>query len=107
MPFNPNAKLLRSPRELVRSAAWATAIAVPLLFWGASASMALAHVGGPLVILFAPVVPVLLLFGSGGVFAGAPEWAFNVAACAAQFAGTFAVVHAFRSLRAMPPKNDA
>ena len=69
--------------------------------------MALAHVGGPLVILFAPVVPVLLLFGSGGAFAGAPDWVFDLAACVTQYLGTFAVVHVVRSLWATPPKNDA
>ena len=107
MPINPHARLLREPRDLTRSAVWAALIAVPLLLWGASASMALAHVGGPLVILFAPVVPVLLLFGSGGALAGAPDWVFNLAACAAQYLGTFAVVHVVRSLWATPPKNDA
>ena len=91
-------------KELVRSAVWAAAIAVPLCIWGASASMALAHSGGPLVLLFAPMFPVLLLFGLSGPLGGIPEWLFGTLAVAAEFAGAFVVVHLIRARRS---KSDA
>ena len=47
------------------SLAWAAGIAIPMLAWGAGASMALVHSGGPFLILFAPVLPALLIFGDG------------------------------------------
>jgi hypothetical protein len=58
--------------------------------------MALAHSGGPLVLLFAPTFPVFLLFGSGGPFGRVPEWLFSTLAVLAQFAGTLAVIHLIR-----------
>ena len=91
-------------RGISRSALWAAGISIPLSIWGASASMAIVHAGGPLLILFAPVIPVMLLFGSDGVFATAPDWLFNAFAVLAQFLGTFAVVHLVRWLRR---KDDA
>jgi hypothetical protein len=100
-----NAASLHRP-GVARSAVWAAAITAPLMLWGSSNSMALAHVGGPLVLLFLPVVPVLLLFGSGGVFEGAPEWLFSVLAVVAQFAGTLLVVHAIRRALAKRRGND-
>ena len=57
--------------------------------------------------LFVPVVPVLLPFGAGGVFEGAPEWLFSVLAVLAQFAGTLLVVHAIRKALAKRRGNDA
>jgi hypothetical protein len=58
--------------------------------------MGLAHSGGPLLLLFAPVLPVLVLFGSGGLFGGGPEWVFMLAAAAAEYIGVFVVVHGIR-----------
>jgi hypothetical protein len=61
--------------------------------------MALAHTGGPLLLLFAPTFPVFMLFGSGAPFGGIPEWLFLVLAVASQFVGVFGVVHAVRKWR--------
>ena len=91
-------------KEHVRSAVWAAAIALPLCIWGASASMALAHSGGPLVLLFASMFPVFLLFGSSGPLGGIPEWLFSTLAAVAEFAGVFVVVHLVRAWRS---KSDA
>ena len=86
-----------SRTELGRSMLFAAAITAPLCWWGSGASMGLVHSGGPLVLLFLPVIPVMLLFGSGGPFGDVPDWLFNSAAIAAQFAGTLLVVHLIRS----------
>jgi hypothetical protein len=66
--------------------------------------MALAHSGGPFLLLFAPVLPVLMIFGEGGAFAHAPEWLFLAVAALAQFAGVFVVVHLVRLVFA--PKGE-
>lgn len=92
--------------ELIRSVIWAAGISIPLCLWGSSASMALAHSGGPLVFLFLPVLPVLLLFGSGGPFAPVPGWLFNTLAVGAEFVGTLLVVHAIRMARSKRRHDD-
>jgi hypothetical protein len=53
--------------------------------------MGLAHAGGPLLLLYLPVFPVMLLFG------WAPTWLFSPLAAAAEFAAVFLIVHWFRS----------
>ena len=58
--------------------------------------MALAHSGGPLIVLFLPTVLVLMLFGSGAPLGGAPEWLFLSICVVAQFLGYLIVVHAIR-----------
>lgn|GEM_PF-5984998 len=78
------------------SAIWSAVICLPLCFFGFYASMALAHGGGPLVLLFAPIFPVMLLFGSGGPFSPVPEWLFGSLAVLAEFTGVFFVVHILR-----------
>ena len=90
---------LASRKDLARSGLWALVITVPLCLFGASASMALAHSGGPLVLLFAPMFPIFLLFGSGGPFGGIPEWLFATLAAIAQFMGVLLVVHLIRTRR--------
>ena len=82
---------------LGRSILIAVAITALLCWWGSAASMGLAHSGGPLVLLFLPVVPVMLLLGSGGPFGDLPDWLFNTSAVAAQFADTLLLVHFIRS----------
>ena len=85
-----------SAAQVRRSAIWATTITIPLCLWGYSASMGLAHSGGPLLILFAPILVVLALFGSGGPFENLPEPLFLGISFLAQLLGTFVVVHAIR-----------
>ena len=93
-------------REVITSAVWAVGISAPISLWGWSASMGLVHTGGPLLILFAPAILVLILFGSGGVFPGLiPEWFFIMLCAVAQFAGTFAVVYVIRRVRALRAQN--
>ncbi|MDR7298877.1 MULTISPECIES: hypothetical protein [Roseateles] len=87
---------------LLISAILAGAITLPLCLLGAYASMALVHSdGGIALLLFWPVFPVMLLFGSGGLFAPVPEWLFNVLAVIAEFAGVFFIVHVVRICLAM------
>lgn len=97
--LDPSGQFQSRGKELVRSGLWALAITVPLCLFGASASMALAHTGGPLVLLFAPMFPVFLLFGSGGPLSGVPEWLFATLAAGAQFLGVLLVVHLIRTRR--------
>ena len=92
--------------EIKRSAVWATGIAAPLCLFGASASMALAHSGGLFLLVFAPVLPVFILFGSGGVFGQAPDWLFITLAVVSQFVGTFVVVHILRFAFRSNPGSD-
>ena len=61
--------------------------------------MALVHSGGPFLILFAPVLPALLIFGDGGPFQGAPEWLFIAAATLSQVGAIFLLVHGIRLWR--------
>jgi len=68
--------------------------------------MALAHSGGPLLILFAPLLPVFILFGSGGTFGQAPDWLFITLAFVFQFLGTFVVVHILRYAFKSKPRDD-
>lgn len=93
-------------REWIRSAILAAGISISLCLWGSGASMALAHGGGPLVLLFLPVVPVILLFGSGGPFEHVPEWLFNTLALSAEFAEVFLAVHAIRMRRGKRRRED-
>jgi hypothetical protein len=88
-----------SKKELLRSSAWAAAITAPVCLFGALASMGLAHSGGPLLVLFAPMLPVFMLFGSGGPFGSIPEWLFSTLLVVAQFFGTLAVVILVRAWR--------
>lgn len=83
----------------LRSMLWAVPITAFLCAWGAGASLALVHGGGPLVLLFLPVIPVILLFGSGGPFSSVPEWAFNSLAIGSEFIWVFFVIHLVRYLR--------
>ena len=93
-------------REVITSAVWALGISTPIPLWGWSASMGLVHTGGPLLILFAPALLVLILFGSGGVFPDLmSEWFFIVLCAVAHFAGTFAVVYVIRRVRALRAQN--
>jgi hypothetical protein len=79
------------------SLAWAVGIALPMLGLGAASSMALAHSGGPLLIMFFwPVFPAFLLFGSRGPLNGAPEWLFIVVATFCQVLAVFLIVHGLR-----------
>ena len=93
-----------SQKELLRTLLWAAVVCIPLCIFGFAASMALAHSGGALLVLFIPTWPVFALFGSGGPFAGIPEWLFALLVVSAQFLGTFVVVHACRIafIRAKP-----
>lgn len=85
--------------NFLRSVLWAVPITVLLCVWGDSESLALVHGGGLLVLLFLPVIPVILLFGSGGLFFPAPEWAFNSLAIGSEFVWVLFVVHLVRYLR--------
>ncbi len=95
-----------APRELVGVPAWpskrtsalvALLVSSALALFGLSMSFWLAHAGAPLaVLLFWPMIPVLIIFGQGGVFGGAPEWLFNGAAFLALLVAYFGVVHCAR-----------
>lgn len=85
--------------ELARSAIWADCITAPLRLWGAKYSMALAHGGRPLVFIFLPVIPAILLFGASGLIGETPNWLFNTLAIAAAFGTILLLVHAIRSSR--------
>lgn len=95
-PKRPEAGSRTARRELARSALWAAAITLALCIAGASASMAVAHSAGLLVLLFAPMFPVFLVFGEGGFLAGTPEWLFDTLAVVSQFAGVIMLVHPIR-----------
>lgn len=90
-----------------RSVGWAAGICLPLCLWGASASMALVHSGGAFALLFLPVIPVIVLFGSDGPLGEIPEWMFYGLATGAEFLGILLVVHGVRILRARRRENDA
>ena len=93
-------------REIIASGLWALGISTPISLWAWSASFGLVHTGGPLLTLFSPAFLVLILFGSGGVFADVmPEWVFLVLCATAQFIGTFAVVYVIRRVRALRAQN--
>jgi hypothetical protein len=90
-------------RQLVGDPSWpskrtsalvALLLSSALALFGSSLSFWLAHAGAPLAaLLYWPAIPVLILFGRGGVFDGAPEWLFNGAAFLALFVAYFGVVH--------------
>ena len=97
--LDPEGTRRAARKNLVRSCLWALVITIPLCLFGVATSMALAHSGGPLLLLFAPTFPVFFLFGSGGPFAGAPDWLFSTLAAVAQFLGVLLVVHLIRTWR--------
>ena len=99
--------IVNKPPALLRSAFWAAVVSIPLCFLGASSSMGLAHSGGPLLLLFLPVLPVLFLFGSGGYFGEAPDWLFYTLAMGAEFLGAFFLIHAIRLALARRTDDDA
>jgi hypothetical protein len=68
--------------------------------------MALAHSGGPLIVLFLPAFLVILVMGSGGPLGGTPEWLFLSVAAAAQFAGYLAAIHLIRLLWRARDENE-
>ena len=93
VPVSSNVRrhVIRPPsKEVRRSLSWAAVISLPLLFLGYSNSMGLAHAGGPLLLLYVPVFPVMFLFG------WAPAWLSLPLAAMAEFAAVFLIVHWFR-----------
>ena len=101
-PFSLSASVSARKSGLI-----ALALTALLCLFGWSASMGLAHSGGPLLLLFAPVFPIFALFGRDGLFPHAPEWAFAFAAAIAEYIGVFVVVHGIRLALAAKSRDGA
>ena len=88
---------LGNPPTKRLSAAIALGLCVLLGVVGWGLSFWLAHAGKPLLLLlFWPVIPLFVLFGSGGPMGEAPEWLFLIAGFVCMFCAYFCVVHFVR-----------
>ena len=77
-------------QRLVRSALLALPITALLCMLGNQNSMAIAHVGTPLSLLFLPVLPLVLMPGAENL----PGWLFNTIAIALEYAAVTWCMHA-------------
>ena len=75
--------------RLIRSALLAVPISALLCAWGLQNSMAIAHAGTPLAMLFLPVLPLVLMPGVESL----PRWLFNTIAVVLEYAAITWCVH--------------
>ena len=87
--------------RLVLSALLALPISALLCVWGSQNSMAIAHTGTPLALLFLPVLPLVLMPGVESL----PNWLFNTIAIALEYAAITWCLH--KALRLIDGRKES
>lgn len=90
-------------KKSILKSAVISAIMTALLCWvGLIFSFSLVHSGGPLLVVLAPAIAVLMIFDTVKFFATSPDWLVGTLAALAQFICVFAIVHGVRWFKARP-----